>query len=78
MRRRVVGAACCFLIKKSHSAVFVGGGHLRPFAPHVSEGVAMVGTGGQRPKDLSPRWRYRGEILREDDKVLSPRSSPHV
>jgi hypothetical protein len=35
----------------------------------------MVGTGGQRPKDLSPRGRYREESLREDDKVLSSRSS---
>ncbi len=38
----------------------------------------MVGRGGQRPKDLPPRGRYRKERLREDDKVLSPRSSPHV
>jgi hypothetical protein len=38
----------------------------------------MMGTGGQRPKDLSPRGRYREESLREDDKVLPPRSSPHV
>jgi hypothetical protein len=52
--------------------------HLEPFPPHGSEGVAMVGTGGQRPKDLSPRGRYREESLREDDKVLSPRSSLHV
>ncbi len=37
------------------------------------------GVGGQqRPKDLSPRGRYREESLREDDKVLSPRSYPHV
>ncbi len=33
---------------------------LGPFPPHGSEGVAMVGTGGQRPKDLSPV----GDIVR--------------
>jgi hypothetical protein len=35
----------------------------------------MVGTGGQRPNDLSPRGRYREESLREDvPSQLPPRT----
>ena len=53
--------------------VFVGGGHLRPFAPHGSEGISVVGNGGE---SLSPSGQIRGENLRED--FQSPRASPHV
>ncbi len=50
-----------------------GGEYLRPFPPHGSEGISVVGNGGE---SLSPSGQIRGENLRED--FQSPRTSPHV
>ncbi len=52
-----------------------GGGYLRPFPPHGSEGISVVGNGGE---SLSPSGQIRGENLREDISTESPRTSPHV
>ena len=56
-----------------------GGDYRRPFPPHGSEGIAVVGNGGESPYGLSPRGQIRGENLREDIlPSVSPRTSPHV
>ncbi len=57
----------------------VVGDYLRPFPPHGSEGIAVVGNGGRVPKVSPPSsGQIRGENLREDISTESPRTSPHV
>ena len=54
-----------------------GGGYRGPFPPHGSEGLAVVGKGGER-QSLSPRGGLRGGNPREDISMEPPRATPHV
>jgi hypothetical protein len=55
-----------------------GRGYLGPFLPHGSEGLAVVGDGGESLYSLSPSEHCRGKNLREDISTESPRTSPLV